>query len=187
VVLRIAGLYQKFRRAYISDGYYALPKSGDPSASRNWQHFTRAAAFLQDNSASEKEWIAAQFVGATQAAYPRPNQLYSKAAAQKWKEYQGMIQDWDEAIREQQDYLRQFSHRWKLEEKLMVLMTHMFPFRPWFVAVTADTEDLTSDMVKDALDELRSIDLTRALADAGYAIQTIKCKLRNSLGDENEV
>lgn len=187
MVLRVAELYQKFRRAYIADSYYALPKAGDPSASRNWRHFERAAAYLREQGASEKEWIAAQFVGCTKAAYPRPTELYCKSAERKWKEYQDMRQDWGVAVKEQEEYRDYYSKIWKLEPSLVVLMSHIFPFRPWFAAVTADVDDLPLDIVEDAREELRIGGLSKALVEAGYDVGEVKSQLDVRLAGDYEV
>jgi hypothetical protein len=174
VTFRMALAYEAKRQRVVSASYRAISKR-TPEASRNWIHFQRAgAAMLECGCRSEEEWIDAQFVGASQADYPYPSNLYSKRARKRWGEYV------DEAsmagrVRQQVQALENFQSRFPLPASDIVL-SPIADYEPWFQAVHADSLPLIiAELAKAQL--IGSTVLRREIDAAGFDVVELERKI----------
>jgi hypothetical protein len=127
------------------------------------------------------DWVDAQFIGATKVVYPRPSNLYSKRAIERWKEYSNFVTDFSGIIRSQQQVLAKYCAMWTLEPRLVVLFYCILPFKSWFIAAHADTEDIPLKVAEEAKAVIGGTKIREALVEAGYDPEDIEAKIDERL------
>jgi len=186
---KIGLFYEKYRRIKVDGRYRAFNRTGPEDASRNWPHYMRAAEVIWNHKTESheedknrridpEEYIAAQFIGATKAVYPRPNNLYSKRAMKNWMAVNFMprVRDtWEH----NNMYLGIFMRRWNLTASEVVINPYWDWFAPWFRVVFLKEEDLCL-YADEALQSLKSRSVRNLLEEVGEDVGELERRLHKA-------
>lgn len=125
--------------------------NGFPEHHPNWKYFVKVLKRIMECDATPKDWMEAQFVGATRANVPRPNALSTQAAEDRWRSYVDS-RNLPALIKQQELDLRTYMERFGMTAHEVVSNLHWTEFYDWFRALYMDpVPDTWKPRVRDQL------------------------------------